>query len=84
MSFRKRQAFALAALLSFASTAFPAVAAEVKIGMLVSSTRPAVVVGVPQRNSAKLLPAKVSPAGVESSSSTTAVTRRLPSTTPRG
>jgi len=34
-------------------------AADVKVGVLVSSTGPAAVIGMPQRNSVKLLPAKV-------------------------
>ncbi|MEP7101763.1 MAG: ABC transporter substrate-binding protein [Burkholderiales bacterium] len=40
-------------------------AADIKVGVLVSSTGPASVIGVPQRNSAKMLPAKVGSANVE-------------------
>jgi branched-chain amino acid transport system substrate-binding protein len=42
-----------------------AAAADVKVGVLVSSTGPAAVIGVPQRNSVKLLPAKVGGVGVQ-------------------
>lgn len=55
-----RLALACLALVSLASTA-----ADVKIGVLVSSTGPAAVIGVPQRNSVKLLPAKVGATGVQ-------------------
>jgi len=59
MSLRQCPSFALAALLLAAAATFPARAADVKIGVLVSSTGPAAVIGVPQRNSAKMLPAKI-------------------------
>lgn len=59
------QLAALAGLAGAASVvnlmALPAAAqaAEVKVGVLVSSTGPAAVIGVPQRNSAKLLPTQI-------------------------
>lgn len=47
------------------TTALSAQAAEVKIGVLVSSTGPASVIGIPQRNSAKILPTKIGTTDIE-------------------
>jgi len=65
MSLRQSQSFALAALMCVATAALPALAADVKIGVLVSSTGPAAVIGVPQRNSARMLPTKIGSATVD-------------------
>jgi branched-chain amino acid transport system substrate-binding protein len=65
MSHRQCRAFALATFLCLVSAAAPAGAADVKIGVLVSSTGPAAVIGVPQRNSAKMLPPKMGSANVD-------------------
>jgi branched-chain amino acid transport system substrate-binding protein len=54
---------AVLACLSFAVV--PALAADIKVGVLVSSTGPAASIGVPQRNSAKILPTRIGSAGVE-------------------
>jgi len=65
MSFHRCQTFALAALACLLSATLPAMAADIKVGVLVSSTGPAAMIGVPQRNSAKMLPARIGSAGVE-------------------
>jgi branched-chain amino acid transport system substrate-binding protein len=64
LSFARRAVpgIALAILLTLP---FAATAADVKVGVLVSSTGPASVIGVPQRNSAKLLPRKIGNSGVQ-------------------
>jgi branched-chain amino acid transport system substrate-binding protein len=56
----------LAAMLFAAFTALPlACAAQIRIGVLVSSTGNGAVVGIPQKNSAALLPPRVADMGVE-------------------
>ena len=55
----------LSVLAMLAATPLSAVAADAKVGVLVSSTGPASVIGVPQRNSAKLLATKIGTVNVQ-------------------
>jgi len=57
---RTKLAVALTCLLAFA-----AASAQVKVGLMVSATGPTSAIGIPQRNTAALLPARVGGASIE-------------------
>ena len=59
----KRNAFAL--LIALAAFCAMPVMAQVKIGVMVSSTGPTSAIGIPQKNTAALLPAKMGNLSVE-------------------